>query len=150
MRQSSTGREGLQGSTQAVIWFVRTALAAAFLSAVADRFGFWGPPGSEGVAWGSIEEYESYVRLLNGFLPSSVIPPLGWAATLLEIVIALGLLIGWQLRWFALGAFVLLMLFATAMLVSLGPKAPLDYSVFSAASAACLLYALLSQSRNKA
>ena len=38
---------------------VRIALAVAFLSAVADRFGMWGPPGSKGVAWGNIENYES-------------------------------------------------------------------------------------------
>ena len=40
-------------------WAVRVALAATFLSAVADRFGLWGPPGTPGVAWGSIEQYES-------------------------------------------------------------------------------------------
>ena len=32
----------------AASWFARVALAAAFLSAVADRFGVWGGPGTEG------------------------------------------------------------------------------------------------------
>ncbi len=127
---------------QVASWLVRGALAAAFLSAVADRFGLWGEPGSEGIAWGSIENYESYVALLNWFLPSSLISPVGWIATICEIVIALGLIIGWQLRWFALAAGILLTLFATAMLVALGPKPPLDYSVVSAASAAYLLFAV--------
>ena len=61
---------------------------------------------------------------------------------MLEIVIAVALLVGWQLRWFALAAAVLLTLFASAMLAALGPKPPLDYSVFTAASAAFLLYSV--------
>lgn len=127
---------------KSAMWFVRVALAAAFLSAVADRFGFWGAPGSEGVAWGSIEQYESYVGLLNWFLPAALISPVGWIATVMEVAIAVGLLVGWQLRWFALAAAALLTAFAVTMVFALGPKPPLDYSVFSAASAAFLLYAV--------
>jgi uncharacterized membrane protein YphA (DoxX/SURF4 family) len=134
---------------KAACWGVRIALAAAFLSAVADRFGLWGPPGSEGVAWGSIEQYENYVGLLNGLLPSALISPVGWMATVFEIAIAVGLLAGWQLRWFALAAAILLTLFASAMSVSLGPKPPLDYSVFSAAGAAFLLYTVTGSTRVK-
>ena len=126
---------------KAATWCVRLALAAAFLSAVADRFGLWGKPGDEGVAWGSVEQYEAYVALLNWFVPKSLIPALGWLATAAEIVIAVGLLIGWRLRWFALAAAVLLTLFATAMTAAFGPKPPLDYSVWSAAGAAFLLFA---------
>lgn len=126
--------------TRLACWGVRVALAAAFLSAVADRFGFWGLPGSEGVVWGNIEQYENYVALLNGYLPAGLVSPVGWAATVLEIVIAAGLLAGWQLRWFALAAGILLTAFASAMLLSFGTKPPLDYSVLSAASAAFLLF----------
>lgn len=127
---------------RAATYFVRFALAAAFLSAVADRFGFWGAPGTEGVAWGDLENYESYVALLNWFAPESMTPALGWTATIAEVAIAVGLLIGWKLRWFALAAGVLLTAFAAAMCVTLGPKPPLDYSVLSAASAAYLLFAI--------
>lgn len=127
--------------------FVRWALAAGFLSAVADRFGLWGAPGSAGVAWGNIENYESYVALLNWFLPSLWISPIGWIATICEILIALGLIVGWQLYWFALAAGILLTLFGTTMLVAFGPKPPLDYSVFSAASAAYLLFAVVASKR---
>ena len=126
---------------RAAAWCVRLALAAAFLSAVADRFGLWGKPGDEGVAWGSVEQYEAYVALLNWFVPKSLIPALGWLATAAEVVIAVGLLVGWRLRWFALAAAVLLATFATAMTAALGPKPPLDYSVWSAAAAAFLLFA---------
>tara|TARA_R110001592_G_scaffold135624_1_gene351971 strand:- start:862 stop:1338 length:477 start_codon:yes stop_codon:yes gene_type:complete len=121
-------------------WVVRIALAAAFLSAVADRLGFWGAPGEPGVAWGDVAHYEAYVGQLNGFLPLALISPVGWLATLAEIIIAIGLLVGWQLRYFSLAAGILLTIFATAMCVAFGIKSPLDYSVFSAAGAAYLLY----------
>jgi putative oxidoreductase len=132
-------------TTAIACWTVRIALALAFLSAVADRFGFWGPPGAPGVAWGSIANYEAYVAKLNWFVPPAVVPVLGWTATAAEVLIAIGLIIGWQLRWFALAAALLLTTFATAMAAALGPKAPLDYSVLSGASAAFLLFALLTQ-----
>jgi uncharacterized membrane protein YphA (DoxX/SURF4 family) len=123
-------------------WAVRLALAAAFLSAVADRLGFWGTPGSPGVAWGNVANYEAYAGALLWFAPPALIAPLGWIATLSEVVIAAGLLVGWSLRWFALAAAMLLTLFATAMVTAFGLKPPLDYSVFSAASAAFLLFAV--------
>ena len=125
-----------------IMLFARVALASAFLSAVADRFGLWGAPGTAGVAWGDIANYEEYVGVLNAFAPIPLVSVLGWIATIAEIVIALGLLIGWQLRWFALAAGLLLVTFAVAMTTALGPKPPLDYSVFSAASAAFLLFAV--------
>ncbi len=131
--------------TPASCWaglFVRIALAAAFLFAVADRFGFWGAPGTRGVAWGNIENYDEYVGVLIWYAPATFIPVLGWIATIAEISIAVGLIVGWQLRWFALAAGLLLSTFACAMFAALGPKSPLDYSVFSAAGAAFLLFAI--------
>ncbi len=123
-------------------WIARLGLAAAFLSAVADRFGLWGEPGTPGVAWGSISNYEAFVAQLNWFVPTSLVPVVGWTATIAEVVIAAGLLIGWQLRWFSLAAAILLTLFGSAMAVALGLKAPLDYSVFSAVGAAALIFAV--------
>ena len=132
-------------------WAVRVALAMAFFSAVADRFGIWGPPGSPGVAWGAIAQYEAYVATLNWFISPALIPAIGWAATVAEVLIAIGLIVGWQLRWVALAAATLLTTFATAMFAALGPKPPLDYSVLSAASAAFLLFAVTpAASRNQA
>ena len=129
------------------LWLVRGALAASFLSAVADRFGYWGAPGDAGVVWGSVANYEAYVGTLNWFLPPTWIGPLGWAATIAEVVVAVGLLVGWKLPAFALGAALLLTTFAGTMLVALGPKPPLDYSVFTAVGAAFLLYAVTSERR---
>ncbi|QEL19380.1 DoxX family protein [Limnoglobus roseus] len=121
---------------------VRLALAASFLSAVADRLGVWGPPGAAGVAWGSVSAYEEYVAKLNWFLPPGVVPVVGWTATVAEVLLAVGLLIGWRLQWVAFAAGVLLTAFVLAMGVALGPKPPLDYSVPSAAAAAFLLAAV--------
>ncbi|MFL6552398.1 MAG: DoxX family protein [Chthoniobacterales bacterium] len=115
---------------------LRIAIALALLSAVADRFGLWGPPGKQGVSWGDLAHFDAYVAKLNWFLPAAVIPAVGWAATVAETLLALGLLIGWHLRWVSLGSALLLLSFAVAMLVGLGPKAPLDYSVFTSACAA--------------
>jgi len=122
-------------------WFLRIALAAGFLSAVADRFGFWGPAGAAHVAWGAWQPFVDYVAKLNWFAPSASIPILAWTSTVAEVVLGLGLLIGWQLRWFALGAGLLLLSFAITMTFAIGVKAPLDFSVFAAAGGAFLLAA---------
>lgn len=128
--------------TRLACWAVRLALAAAFLSAVADRLGVWGPPGASGVAWGSVPKYEAYVAQLNWFLPVGFVPVVGWAATSAEVLLAFGLVVGWRLRWVALAAGLLLTTFAATMAAALGPKSPLDYSVPSAAAAAFLLAAV--------
>ena len=122
-------------------WFLRVALAAGFLSAVADRFGLWGPAGAPNVAWGAWQPFMDYVAKLNWFAPPASIPILAWASTVAEVVLAIGLLIGWQLRWFALAAGLLLLSFAVTMTLALGVKAPLDFSVFAAAGGAFLLAA---------
>jgi len=122
-------------------WFLRMALAAGFLSAVADRFGLWGPAGAANVAWGAWQPFVDYVAKLNWFAPPASTPILAWAATVAEVVLGIGLLIGWQLRWFALAAGLLLLSFAITMTLALGVKAPLDFSVFAAAGGAFLLAA---------
>ena len=130
-------------------WVVRAALAASFLSAVADRLGLWGPPGTQGVSWGSVPKYEAYVAKLNWFLPAGLVPAVGWVATTCEVILAIGLLIGWRLTRVAVAAGLLLTTFAVAMAVALGPKSPLDYSVPSAAAAAFLLAAVSRPARQR-
>lgn len=121
------------------MWLLRIALAASFLSAVADRFGFWGGPGQPQVAWGAWRPFVDYTGVLLFYLPPSVVTASAVLATAAEMVLALWLLTGWQLRMAAFASAALLALFAASMVVSLGWKAPLDYSVFTAAAAAFAL-----------
>lgn len=127
---------------------LRVALAASFLSAVADRFGFWGAPESPNVAWGSFDSFLAYTNLLLGFVPGETVPAAGWIATVLEIVLALGLLVGWRLRWFAVASSLLLFSFAVAMTISLGLEPTFTYSVWTA-SASSLLLAAISDPQQK-
>jgi hypothetical protein len=68
--------------------------------------------------------------------------PVRWIATFMEIVVALALLIGWQLRWAALLGTVVLVLHAIVIFLSLGPAPPSGYFALAAASAAFLLFAV--------
>ncbi len=122
--------------------YVRIALGAAFLSALADRFGLWGPPGRPGVSWGDFAHFTSYAGMVNSFLPARIIPAVAWAATIAESAFGVGLILGVYKRLVALGAAILLLLFASAMAISFGVKTPLDYSVFGASAAAFLLFAI--------
>lgn len=117
------------------VGFARLALGAAFLSAVADRFGLWGRYGS----WGNFANFERYTAKILPFVPSSAIPVFAWAATIAEIVLGIALILGLWPRWVAWSSALLLALFALAMTFSLGTKQPLDYSVFSASACAALL-----------
>src|SRR5215470_4708423 len=42
-----------ENGTEIARLFARFALGASFLSAVADRFGLWGPYGAKNVSWGN-------------------------------------------------------------------------------------------------
>ncbi len=117
------------------ILYTRVALAAAFLSAVASRFGLWD---------GTLDlkhfaRFMQYATQVNSFLPPSLIPFVAWGATVAETSLGVLLLMGLWPRWVALASAVLLALFGTAMAISFGLQSPLDYSVFSASGAAVLL-----------
>jgi putative oxidoreductase len=115
--------------------YARVAIAAAFLSAVAGRFGLW----TGQVRWENFERFIARTGELNAWAPSFLLPVLAWAATIVETSLAVALLAGVGLRWAAFGSAALLAWFATAMLVYTGVKPPLDYSVYSASAAALLL-----------
>lgn len=121
--------------------FLRAALAAGFLSAVADRFGVWGPPGAAGVAWGDFASFTDYTGRVNPLAPAAIVPLLSWSATVAEIVIAFGLALGLFTRWFALAGGVLLLLFALGMTMGTGIKSALDASVYAASAASFALAA---------
>ena len=118
---------------------LRFALGFSFLSAVADRFGWWGAFGEPHVAWGNFARFIAYTGQLNWFLPKATIPTLAIAATCAETLVGVLLVLGWQTRIAAFLSGLLLLLFAVTMTVALGVKAPLDFSVFSAMGGAFLL-----------
>jgi hypothetical protein len=119
----------------------RYALALAFLSAVADRFGLWGTPGAANVVWGNYDNFLEFTAVLNPWAPKPLIPVLGAAATVLEIIFAASLMIGWRAREAALGSSILLLIFTVSMALTVGIKAPMDYSVLTASAASLLLFA---------
>lgn len=116
--------------------YARFALGIAFLSGIADRFGLYT---GRNVGYGNFAGFLRYTAKVNSFMPASTIPFLGWSATFFEFVFGVLLVLGLWTRWVALGSAALLLLFGTAMAISFGIKAPLDYSVFSASACAVLL-----------
>ncbi|MCL1068499.1 hypothetical protein L2735_17130 [Shewanella olleyana] len=121
---------------------LRVALALSFLSAVADRFGLWGPPGTPNVAWGTFESFIEYTGLILPFLPASTISFFGWASTISEFVLAIGLLSGFYIRGFAFASGLLLLSFGLSMAFAFGLESTFTYSVWTAAASAFLLASL--------
>ncbi|MEB2774327.1 DoxX family protein [Algoriphagus sp. D3-2-R+10] len=119
--------------------FVRIAVATAFLSAVADRLGFWGEPGSANASWGNWEHFLVYSNKLNFFVPPEVGGLLAIIATALEILFALLLLIGYKTKFISFASGILLVLFAVTMTLAFGIKSTFAYSVWIGASACFLL-----------
>ncbi|WP_128912202.1 MauE/DoxX family redox-associated membrane protein [Granulicella sibirica] len=115
--------------------YSRTALGAAFLSAVASRFGLW----DKSLDLRHFAGFIQYTGQVLAFLPSALIPSLAWAATAAEAGLGILLILGFWPRSISLAAAALLVMFGTAMAISFGIKSPLDYSVFSASGAAVLL-----------
>jgi uncharacterized membrane protein YphA (DoxX/SURF4 family) len=119
---------------------LRLSLAAAFLSAVADRFGWWAPFGQG--SWGSMGAFADYTHQLLPFASGRLLTVIVWVATATEATLGVLLLTGWWPKLVGAATCLVLIVFGIAMAISLGMASPLSYSVFSAASAAAA-YALL-------
>lgn len=115
--------------------FLRIALSITLLSAVADRFGFW----DKNFTWGNWQNFENYTKQITAFLPESLSIFGAYAATSLEIIFALFLLLGYKTKLTAFATGIILLLFALSTSMTLGIKAPLDYSVWVGSAAAFLL-----------
>jgi thiosulfate dehydrogenase (quinone) large subunit len=122
--------------TPAIKLFLRLAISLGFLSAVADRFGWWGKDFS---VWGNWPNFLEYTKTINPWFPDSLISPIGIIATAAEIIFALFLLIGFKTELIARLSGILLLLFALSMTFSTGIKSAFDYSVFTASAAAFAL-----------
>jgi putative oxidoreductase len=118
---------------------LRLALGLTLLSAVADRFGIWGPPGGTTVAWGDWTHFVAYTAKVNSFLPSSLAPALAIIPTAGEALLGIALILGLFRRPVAFASALLFALFAGAMTLSFGVKAPLNFSVFVDFAAALIL-----------
>jgi uncharacterized membrane protein YphA (DoxX/SURF4 family) len=112
------------------VLLLRLATAINFLSAVGARFALWGK------GW---QSFLAYAAQVNSYAPAYAVPYLAVAATALEIVLPLLLLVGYKTRWAAFGAAGLTLLFGLAMTWSFGLKEALDYSVFVDSASALLL-----------
>jgi len=138
-RADAVGRRLGGGLRQATVVFARLALGIGFLSAVADRFGLWGPPGATNVAWGSFAHFLAYMGRIAPFLPAAWLHAAGWIVTALEVLLGGALIAGVRVRLTAGIAGCLLLVFAIGMTTGTGLKTALDASVFTAAAAAFLL-----------
>lgn len=120
---------------RAGIVYARIAVGAAFLSAVASRFGLW----DRTLDLKHFANFIAYTAEVNSFLPKAVIPSVAAIATVCEISLGILLILGLWSRWVSLASAILLAMFGTAMAISFGLKSPMDYSVFSASGASVLL-----------
>ena len=122
-----------------VILLLRVALGIGFLSAVADRFGFWGNHGAPAVAWGDWENFISYTSTLNFNVSPEVANLLGIIATVLEITFGILLIVGYKIKLISFLTGILLLIFALEMSVTTHIKSAFDASVFTASFGAFLL-----------
>jgi len=128
------------GFRRLAILLTRFGLAAAYLSAVADRFGAWGRHGMPNVTWGDFQHFAAQVGTMLPWAPKWIVPVLAWFATTLESAIGLGLLIGVRTKTMAIASAILLTVFGLAMAFStVGIHAALASSVFTAVGASLLL-----------
>ena len=73
---------------------LRLSLAAAFLSAFADRFGWWEPFGQG--SWGSMGAFADYAHQLVPFASGWSLTVIVWGATATEATLGVLLLTGWR------------------------------------------------------
>ena len=119
--------------------YLRLALGLGFLIPVADRIGWLGPAGQNGVSWGNWENFAAYTNMLLPFLSRRLASVMGLLATIAEMLIGACLIIGYKTRTAAYGGFLLTLIFALCMAVFTGIKAPFNYSVFSDSAGSLLL-----------
>ena len=123
-------------TTKFVKTFLRLAISFSFLSAVADRFGMWETSVS---VWGTWDNFLQYTQLINPWFPESIVTVIAALATILEVLFAVCLIVGFKTTFFAKLSGILLLIFALSMTFSTGIKGAFDYSVFTASAAAFAL-----------
>jgi len=104
-----------ENGTEIVRLFARLALGASFLSAVADRFGLWGPYGAKNVSWGNFAHFVEYTGEVTSLFPSSSTVSFAWAATVAETLCGILLIAGFKIRMASVLSGLLLLSFAIGM-----------------------------------
>src|SRR5690606_35378448 len=79
-------------------WGLKIALSSALLSAVADRFGFWGEVGAGGVVWGNFASFTAYTGILAPWAQGVFLDILSWFVTALEVLLGILLLTNFRQR----------------------------------------------------
>ncbi|MDQ0106905.1 putative membrane protein YphA (DoxX/SURF4 family) [Chitinophaga terrae (ex Kim and Jung 2007)] len=120
----------------------RIALAAGFILPILDRLGVLGPEGTTGVAWGNWHAFAAYTNKLIPFVNAGIANVFAVIATVLEGLLALGLLIGYRVKWMGLGTSLITLIFGLFMFFSLGPMAPFNYPVYIFIACGLLLWKL--------
>src|ERR1700754_1496952 len=118
---------------------LRLALGIGFLTTVSDRLGLLGPFGTPNIEWGNWDSFINYTGTLMPFLDKPVVNIMGGIATLLEATIGILLIVGFKTRLVAIGSCGLTLIFALAMTMFLGIKAPINFAVFSTCTGSLLL-----------
>ena len=95
---NSKAAQLIENRTEIVRLFARFALGASFLSAVADRFGLWGPYGAKNVSWGNFAHFVKYTGAVTSLFPSSSTVSFAWAATVAETLLGILLIAGFKIR----------------------------------------------------
>src|SRR4029450_4177942 len=97
-RMTSKAPQLRENGTEIVRLFARFSLGASFLSAVADRFGLWGPYGAKNVSWGNFARFVEYPGAVTTLFPSSSTVSIAWAATVAETLFGILLIAGFKIR----------------------------------------------------
>lgn len=118
---------------------LRYALGITFLTPVADRLGILGKPGVGNIEWGNWSNFIDYTATLMPIFGRPVVNTLGAIATIGELLIGLGLIFGFKTKYAALGATMITTTFIIFMALSVGIQKPINYGVFTAATAGLLL-----------
>lgn len=121
---------------------IRVLIGLDFLYSIADRFGVLGPYHTAGVSWGNWKNFVYYTHVLNGILPAAAAPYLAAAATLLEGVLAICLILGILPRIASLAAAALLTTYIVTMSATSGFLSQFDFAVLLLAAAAFFVASL--------
>lgn len=118
---------------------LRCALGITFLTPVSDRLGLLGKAGTGNIEWGNWENFINYTTTLMPFLDRPAVNVMGGIATGSELVIGILLIIGFKTKYAALAASLLTSTFILFMIFSVGIQKPINFGVFTAATASLLL-----------